>query len=209
MSSQNWNAQHKKYANTEWINKPSLFVQFASTFFPKEGTVLDVGCGQGQDARYFAERGYKVVAIDFSDEGIKYAKEKSADFNINYWVRDINDRLPFDDNSFDVVYSHLALHYFNKEKTKTIFRELKRVLNHSGVLAVFVNSVNDPEYSTGTKIEDDFFQIGDIQKHYFSERTLGEFVTDMEVLVLDEKGETYKDRAISVNNLVRFIGRKK
>ncbi len=209
MSSQNWNAQHAKYAHTDWINKPTLFAQFASPFFLDKGKLLDLGCGQGQDSRYFAGLGYEVTALDFSEEGIKFAKEKSAEYVIDYWVRDMGEHLPFEDNSFDVVYSHLAIHYFSKGKTEAIFRELKRVLKSGGVLALFVNSVNDPEYGTGTKIEDEFFQIGDIQKRYFSEHSLKSYVEDMEAVVLDEKGETYKDRAKSVNNLVRFIGKKK
>lgn len=208
MSTQSWDQQHLKYADTEWINKPSLFSQEAIKFFPSTGNLIDVGCGQGQDSRFFAEHGYEVTGIDFSKEGINFARGKSADLNIDFTVLDIANPLPFHNSSFDIVYSHLALHYFDKLTTKEIFEELTRILKPGGILAVFVNSIHDPEYNTGKKIEEDYFLIGNMQKRYFSKETLFSFTGRFETLILDENGETYKDRAIGVSNLVRFIGRK-
>lgn len=209
MSEYEWNEQHLKYAKTDWINKPSLFSQQVVKFFPKTGKVLDMGCGQGQDSRFFSEHGYGVVGIDFSNDGIRFAKTKSGNYkNLDFKVGDISEKLPFEDSSFDVVYSHLALHYFSKEKTKEIFDEIYRVLKKEGVLTILVNSVNDPEYQKGSKIEDDYFIIGGMKKRYFSKESIKEYVSGFEVLVSDEKGETYKDRAIGVSNLTQFVGRK-
>jgi len=159
MSKQNWNTQHLKYTEAEWINKQTLFAQYAIKFFPSTGKVIDVGCGQGQDSRFFSKHGYTVTSIDFSEQGISIAKEKSKSSNINFQVLDISEPLPFQDESFDIVYSHLAIHYFNKEKTKSIFKELSRILKNDGILAIFVNSVHDPEYKTGKKIEEDYFFV--------------------------------------------------
>lgn len=208
MSKQNWNAQHLKYSQTEWINRPSLFAQYAIKFFPETGRIIDIGCGQGQDSRYFSEHGYDVVGIDFSENGINLAKQKSESSKIDFEVMDISEPLSFEDASFDVVYSHLAVHYFNSEKTKQIFRELSRILKIGGILAVFVNSVNDPEYKTGSKIEEDYFFVYNMEKRYFSKKSLQSYIKGFETLILNEEGETYKDRAVGVSNLVQFIGRK-
>jgi ubiquinone/menaquinone biosynthesis C-methylase UbiE len=208
MSKEFWSLQHIKYKETDWIGKPSIFSQRAIKYFPKDGKLLDIGCGQGQDSRYFAENGYNVTALDFSEVGIKIAKEKSNYPNLEYKISDISATLPFDDSSFDIIYSHLAIHYFSKDKTESIFKEIKRVLKSEGILAILVNSINDPEYETGEKIEDDYFQIGNVTKRYFSKETLGSFTNGFQVLLLDEEGETYKDRAISTENLVQYVGRK-
>lgn len=209
MSKQNWNEQHLKYAETDWINQPSMFATYAINFFPSKGKILDVGCGQGQDSRFFAEHGYDVVGIDFSDEGIRIAKEKNASSNLHFSVQDISEKLPFENNSFDIVYSHLAIHYFSESKTKEIFSELSRILKTNGIIAIFVNSINDPEYGTGIKIEDDYFKIGKVQKRYFSKESIIKYLNDFNVSVLNEDGETYKDRAIGTSKLVQFIGNKK
>lgn len=209
MPKEDWNSKHlTKYAEAEWINKPSIFAQYAIGFFPSTGKVIDLGCGQGQDSRFFAEQGYDVVGTDFSDQGIENAKKKSVDSNIDFRVLDISEALPFPDSSFDAVYSHLAIHYFDKAKTKSIFTELARILKKGGTLALFVNSVHDPEYGTGTKIEEDYFSNGNMKKRYFSTESLLGFIDGFQTLVLNEEGETYKDRAKGVSNLVQFIGRK-
>ncbi len=42
------------------------------------GSVLDVGCGTGEHALFFAERGHGVLGIDTSSLAIRKAKEKAA-----------------------------------------------------------------------------------------------------------------------------------
>ncbi len=41
-------------------------------------TVLDVGCGSGDNAIYLASRGFKVTGVDFSAKAISIAKQKAA-----------------------------------------------------------------------------------------------------------------------------------
>ena len=43
------------------------------------GSVLDAGCGTGENALYFAMRGHKVTGIDFLAEPINRAKQKAAE----------------------------------------------------------------------------------------------------------------------------------
>ena len=57
-------------------------------------------------------------------------------------------------------------------------------------------------------IEDDYFQIGKSTKRYFSKDTINDFTQRFSIVVADEHGETYKDSAAGIHNLVRFIGKK-
>src|SRR6516225_11498234 len=52
--------------------------------------VLDAGCGTGEHALFFAERGHRVVGIDFVDEAIKRARRKAAerDLPVEFLVKD-------------------------------------------------------------------------------------------------------------------------
>ena len=54
------------------------------------GSILDVGCGTGENALFFAQRGNSVTGIDYLDEPIKRAKEKAADrgLSANFLVMD-------------------------------------------------------------------------------------------------------------------------
>jgi len=42
------------------------------------GSVLDVGCGTGEHALFFAERGHEVLGVDTASLAIRKAKEKAA-----------------------------------------------------------------------------------------------------------------------------------
>lgn len=205
-----WSDLHKTYKQQNWIDKPSIFAEQAIQYFPKSGKVLELGAGQAQDGCFFASQGYEVTATDIEDTALELAKQRAIDKEIRVDLKkvDLRDELPFESESFDAVYTHLSLHYFDKETTLRLFGEIQRVLKKGGVFAFLVNSVNDPEYGTGKELEPDYFQIGKIAKRYFSENTAREFGKWFDINLLDEFGETYKDSAKGVHNLVRFIGTK-
>ncbi len=205
-----WRKTHEIYSKKSWINDTTIFAQFSVEYFPKEGKLLDLGAGQGQDSRYFAKLGYDVTSTDISDEALKISKEnaKKEGLNIKFMELDISDRLPFEDNSFDIVYSHLALHYFSGEKTKEVFQEIHRVLKPQGLLASLFNTIEDAETSDPnyTLIEKDFYKSPEgLLKRYFSvgslKNVIGELFTP---IILDNKGETYKDE---IKSLIRFVGK--
>jgi SAM-dependent methyltransferase len=206
-----WSNLHEDYKNQDWIDKPSIFAETSMIYFPTKGKILDLGAGQGQDSRFFAEHGYEVVSTDFEETALEQNKSKLAD-NLKQKVTikkvDLREKLPFDDASFDVIYAHLSLHYFDYETTLRLFGEIRRILKPNGILSFFTNSVHDPEYNTGKKLEDDFFQIDQTTKRYFSLETATAFTKHFDANLLDDQGETYKDRAKGVHNLIRFIGTK-
>jgi SAM-dependent methyltransferase len=204
-----WTDLHKNYTISDWIDKPSLFAETAIAYFPAGGKVLDLGAGQGQDSRYFAERGHDVVSTDIEASMLATCQSKLAkglQGRVSTKTVDLRDELPFGSDSFDVVYAHLSLHYFDYETTVRLFSEIERVLRPGGVLACLVNSTSDPEYRTGTKLDEDYFQIGIKAKRFFSISATKLFARYFDISLLDDQGETYKDQAKDVHQLIRFIG---
>ena len=61
-----------RYAATElvWSSGPNQFVEQALTDLPP-GRALDLACGEGRNARWLAERGLQVTALDFSPVAIE------------------------------------------------------------------------------------------------------------------------------------------
>lgn len=208
-----WKNQHQKhYKIADWIDKPSLFAQDAIKYFPKSGNLLDLGSGQGQDSRYFAEHGYDVTSTDLEEAALELNRSKLPEnlkSKISVQQLDLAKKFPFASNSFDVVYAHLSLHYFSDQQTKDTFAEIWRVLKPGGVLAFFTNSTSDPEHGTGTQLEPDYFDVGKQgPKRFLTVKTAGEYARAFEVKLLDNNGETYKDAAQGIHNLIRFIGAK-
>ena len=207
-----WNELHDRYANTDWINQPSLFAQWVVQYFPQQGNILELGAGSGQDSRFFASKGYHVVSTDLSDRGLHYNQQKiPQELQLKVTIQQLNleNLFPLADESFDIVYSHLAIHYFDNKIIRQIFDEIYRVLKPGGIVALFTNSTSDPEYNTGEKLEEDYFLLNSqVKKRFFSPQSIQKFGKKFEVIVADNEGETYKDRRIGVEHLIRFVGRK-
>lgn len=204
-----WDKTHQeKYLHADWITKPTIFATQAIKYFPPRGKILDLGAGQGQDSLYFAQQGYEVLAMDFSAFALDQAKKRLAEDikpHIDFQVVDLSQSLPYRSGSFDVVYSHLTLHYFTTHRTQDLFDEIYSILKPGGIFATLTNTIADPEIIGLQSIEDGLYQIGDIQKRYFSPQSLAPFVKKFTTLLLDNQGETHKDK---IKTLIRFIGQK-
>lgn len=206
-----WDGLHSLYSKQDWIDKPNIFAEEVLQYFPDSGYILSLGDGQGQDSRFFSEKGYKVLATDISEDALDINKQKlkeSGIENVSIQKLDLKEKFPFKNNIFDIVYSHLSIHYFDYNITSKIFNEIRRVLKPNGIIAVFTNTTNDPEYNTGKKLEDEFFEIDGVTKRFFSIKSMSEFTKDFKKILIDDKGRTYKDEAKGVHNLIRFVGKK-
>jgi len=205
-----WKNKHAKYATQEWTYRPSIFATYAIKYFPENGKLLDLGAGQGQDSIFFAKNGYKVTSTDFSPEALQKAmkKAKAEEVKIDFLELDLTNQLPFGKEKFETVYSSLALHYFDEETTKNLFKDIARVLKTNGVLACLLNTIDDPEVRESQMIEEGLYKTSSgLVKRYFNLKYLHQ-ITDQyfETVIADNHGETYKDE---IKTLVRFIGRKK
>lgn len=103
--------------------------------------LLDIGCGEGKDAVFFARNGYDVTAFDVSDAGIDKARRLAdqAGVHVNVFKADLQDyRLS---TSFDILYSSGVLHYIKPELRQELFANYKQYTNEDGlhVFNVFVH----------------------------------------------------------------------
>jgi SAM-dependent methyltransferase len=94
----------------------------------KSSKLLDLGCGRGEFAQGFSSAGMDVVGVDRSKEALL------DNFKFEFVQADleVDDKLPFSDNTFDVVYTKSVVeHFYYPEK---IFTEFHRVLKPGGKL---------------------------------------------------------------------------
>ncbi|MGA7368476.1 MAG: arsenite methyltransferase [Nitrososphaeraceae archaeon] len=105
--------------------------------FLKEGdTVVDLGSGAGIDvfiAANIVKRSGRVIGIDMTDEMLEKARKNAYDngyANVEFRKGDIEERIPIDDNSVDVVISNCVINLTtNKAKA---FSEIYRILKPDG-----------------------------------------------------------------------------
>ena len=115
-------------------------VAFAEQFGPRPGMrLLDIGCGLGGAARYFAhEHGCQVSGIDLSGEYVDVANALAARVGLSERVLCQEGSalaLPFAPGSFDGAYMfHVGMNIENK---LALFAQVRRVLTPSGVFGIY------------------------------------------------------------------------
>ncbi len=108
--------------------------ELANSIDLKGATVLDVGCGLGGPCRMLAdEYNCQTTGIDLSKEYIRTANKLSQLVNLNRktnFIQGDATSLPFDDNTFDVVWTqHVQMNISDKKK---FYSEINRVLKVGG-----------------------------------------------------------------------------
>lgn len=191
-----WNNAHAEGWLREHSTKQTDFAQEVQAQIPADASILELGCGEGNDSVYFSEQGHPVVATDFSDVAVRQNQERYSQDNLTFAVQDTGEPFTFDDGSFDAVYARLALHYFTAEVTQNAFNEIARVLKPGGSLAFMCKSVEDGLYGQGTQIEPDMFERDGHVRHFFSERFARELLhkAGLEVLYVQTGSEKLYDK---------------
>ncbi|MCR4275106.1 MAG: methionine biosynthesis protein MetW [Candidatus Campbellbacteria bacterium] len=89
----------KTFENNRWLsgNQKAQFRHQACLDMVVDGSVLDVGCGDGLLLSMLAEKGILGEGIDFSEEAV----QKCVSHGVRATQHDLNGKLPFPDNSFD------------------------------------------------------------------------------------------------------------
>lgn len=104
--------------------------EFASWLGSGVTSVLDVACGSGGISALLAEDlGAEVTGIDVDSHAVAAANERGAD-RCSFRVLDANERLPFADGSFDVVFSNDSVHHLRDRSA--VMRDWARVLRPEG-----------------------------------------------------------------------------
>lgn len=116
-----WNKRYREggHHNTE---EPSTLLERWEPNLPS-GKALDVGCGAGRNSLFLSEHGYKVDAIDFSEEAIKIAKNKSKEKNLEVnWIQKDIMKHNFPKKEYDVI---IIAFFHPLDKLKKIKDSLK------------------------------------------------------------------------------------
>jgi tellurite methyltransferase len=152
-----------------WGNRPSSTCLKVLSLFPPEKPLrlLDIGCGEGRNAVFFARNGYAVTAFDLSPKGVEKTKRLAdkAGVRLNVFEADIlKYRI---EESYDILFSTGVFHYIPPELRTEIVANYRDHTNLSGlnVFSVFVKKPFIPKAPDAESIAN-HWTSGELFTHY-------------------------------------------
>ena len=180
-----------RYRKGDWVDsdEPSPIVVDARPWLEPPGLALDVACGAGRNALYLAQRGFSVVAIDISWEGLTRLNQRARAERLPVFpVHADLEQFAFPEAAFDLIVNTRFL-------LRSLFRAFRRTLKAGGLLL----------FETFSQDEIDVLG-GDIRPAYALERgELPRAFADFEMLLYEE-GVFERDEG--ERGLARLIARK-
>ncbi|WP_319451958.1 MULTISPECIES: class I SAM-dependent methyltransferase [unclassified Mycobacterium] len=142
---QHW---EEHYGERDRIWSGRVNVQLASVVGElPPGRALDLGCGEGGDAVWLAERGWHVVAVDVSETALERAgaeaRARGVSDRIDFQQHDLSDSFPA--GSFDLA-SAQFLHSTVRLERPQILRNAASAVAPGGLL-VIVDHAAPPPFS--------------------------------------------------------------
>jgi len=109
------------------------------------GSILDAGCGTGENALFFASRSHRVTGIDFLAEPIRRAKQKGAERGVTATFL-VMDALALNDlpEVFDAAIDSGLFHVFDDDDRRRYVAGLATVLRPGGKLFLMCFSDEEP-----------------------------------------------------------------
>lgn len=104
-------------------------------------TILELNCGTGQDAIYFAQKGANVLATDISPEMVLVTQEKTKQgSNVSAELLDINELASFHPGrKYDLIFSNFGgLNCLNPDELKLFLKNAATKLNENGKLILVI-----------------------------------------------------------------------
>ncbi|MHC4159132.1 MAG: class I SAM-dependent methyltransferase [Planctomycetota bacterium] len=110
---------------------PQLLVELVDSKKIQPCKTIDLGCGTGNYAIYFASRGFEATGIDCSPTAIKIAKEnaKRKGVKCNFFVADIITQLSKINQTWDFAYDWGLLHHIFPEQRQKYLQNVHQILN--------------------------------------------------------------------------------
>lgn len=164
----------EKYSRPTFIYGKSA-VKFLSEnyqYIPYEGNVLDMGMGEGRNAVFLAQKGYKVTGVDISSVAVKKSYLLAQEFGVKIKgvVASLKD-YKFPAGSFDAI---VCFYYVDR----SLVEKMKTWLKPGGILIYEAYTLKEKGNRKGADVGDD--------ESYLREQELLRLFGNMRVLKYEE-----------------------
>ena len=140
----NWTAEKTEQWLQPAIEAPYLALRWKQREFE---CFLDNGCGPGRHAIFFASQGFRVTALDQSEQALDYLKSWAEKDGVTLeTVQGDLFRLPFAAEQFDCIMDYNASYHTDTDGYHRAIEQLRRALRPGGEMYLTLLSQNDPGF---------------------------------------------------------------
>jgi ubiquinone/menaquinone biosynthesis C-methylase UbiE len=121
---------------------------------PPEGTVIDVGCGEGSVVRRYAAAGATAIGVETGAEPLARARAHEPVSDERY-VEGVGQALPLENASADAVLFVQSLHHVPEEAMDAALAEAARVARPGGGVVVLEPLAEGPFFALVAMVDDE------------------------------------------------------
>ena len=136
-----WNEYYKRDNIPSF---PSPFAKYVGNKLDTKQTILEIGCGNGRDSKFFASEGHQVTGLDSSEKAIELCKKLYSYKSLEFFSGTIADIVKINKKKFDLIYSRFVFHAMSLREEIEILRTSHQLLNKDGQFFIECRSINDP-----------------------------------------------------------------
>lgn len=150
----------KKYWELYYSRKntdlePSLFAKFiGDKFSGNYKSLIEIGCGNGRDTIYLANKNYSITAVDQCENEIIFLKELYCKAGNVEFVCDDFCELGIE-KTYDIVYSRFTIHSISEIQERKVLLWAYQVLNDNGLFCIEVRGQKNEIYQKGVPVENE------------------------------------------------------
>lgn len=164
----------QRYSRPTFIygKSPVQFLAENYQYIPFEGSVLDMGMGEGRNAVFLAQKGYKVTGVDLSSVAVKKAYLLAQEFGVKIKgvVASLKD-YTIQPNSYDAI---VCFYWVDR----SMVEKIKTWLKPGGILIYEAHTVRERERDSQKKSEP--------LDHFLKEQELIKLFPGMRILKYEE-----------------------
>lgn len=164
-----WENQAKNiyFKNQHWyFSVPELIQLMGLT---SDSEILEIGCGYGREMSQFAKISSHIYGIDIAKTHAELTKKNVPQAE----TKEYNGTdIPYQDNSFDFIYTAYVMQHMSKENCRKLMREMNRCLKPKGkILLEFFGGIREAG-------EDKDMMLGDMYNNGFTSEEIIKLSTD-------------------------------
>ena len=169
-------------------------------------SVLELGCGTGKNTKWLLTKAERVIGIDFSEEMLRFAKEKISDVRAAFKRADLHKDWEIENQFADLVTSSLTLEHI--ADLNPIFKQAHVKLKKNGLF--FISELHPFKQYSGSKAHyetENGTEELDVYTHHISDYIESAKNNNFELLEINEWFDSTAEKGIP--RLISFVFTKK